>query len=155
LRTAEKVSANFWRPPTIESPTSPALVFEWERANVLRDWERAASYDAEKGAALAWMTVVTRRIELNELRRRDNSHDSLDEEEAPEIPAELPEQDPMAKTRLIDCLDKLGEDRRQWVVLAYIHGYSHEELAPRFNRPLGTMKSALFRGLADLRKSIS
>lgn len=120
-----------------------------------RIWERAASYDAEKGAALAWMTVVTRRIALNELRRRDNAHDSLDEEEAPQIPDDLPEQDPMAKTRLLGCLEKLGEERRKWVLLAYIHGYSHEELARRFDRPLGTMKSALFRGLADLRKCIS
>jgi RNA polymerase sigma-70 factor, ECF subfamily len=120
-----------------------------------RIWERAASYDAEKGAALAWMMVVTRRIALNELRRRDNAHSSLDDETAPEIAADLPEGDPLAKIRLMGCLDKLGSERRQWVLLAYIHGYSHEELAQRFERPLGTMKSALFRGLADLRKCIS
>lgn len=120
-----------------------------------RIWERAASYDAEKGTALAWMTVLTRRIALNELRRRERAHASLEEEEAPQIAADLPEHDPLAKGRLIECLDKLGEERRQWVLLAYIHGYSHEELARRFQRPLGTMKSALFRGLADLRKCIS
>lgn len=120
-----------------------------------RIWERAASYDAEKGAALAWMTVLTRRIALNELRRRDSAHASLEEEAAPQIAADLPEHDPLAKGRLIECLDRLGEERRQWVLLAYVHGYSHEELARRFQRPLGTMKSALFRGLADLRKCIS
>ncbi len=120
-----------------------------------RIWERAASYDAQKGVALAWMTVVTRRIALNELRRRDNAHASLEEEGAPQIAADFPEHDPLAKGRLIECLDRLGEERRQWVLLAYIHGYSHEELARRFQRPLGTMKSALFRGLADLRKCIS
>ena len=121
----------------------------------MRIWERAASYDAEKGVALAWMTVLTRRIALNELRRRDSAHASLDEEETPQMAADLPEHDPLAKGRLIECLDRLGEERRQWVLLAYIHGYSHEELARRFQRPLGTMKSALFRGLADLRKCIS
>jgi RNA polymerase sigma-70 factor (ECF subfamily) len=120
-----------------------------------RIWERASSYDAEKGAALAWMTVVTRRIALNEMRCRDNAHNSLDDEEAPEIADDLPVADPIAKDRLINCLDRLGGERRQWVLLAYIHGYSHEELARRFERPLGTMKSALFRGLADLRKCIS
>jgi RNA polymerase sigma-70 factor (ECF subfamily) len=121
----------------------------------MRIWERAASYDAEKGVALAWMTVLTRRIALNELRRRDSAHVSLEEEATPQMAADLPEHDPLAKGRLIECLDKLGEERRQWVLLAYIHGYSHEELARRFQRPLGTMKSALFRGLADLRKCIS
>jgi RNA polymerase sigma-70 factor (ECF subfamily) len=120
-----------------------------------RIWERASSFNAEKGAALAWMTVVTRRIALNDLRRRDNSHGSLDDEAAPEIAADLPQEDPMAKARLLDCLDKLGAERRQWVILAYIHGYSHEELARWYQRPLGTMKSALFRGLADLRRCIA
>jgi RNA polymerase sigma-70 factor (ECF subfamily) len=120
-----------------------------------RIWERADSYEEEKGAALAWMTVVTRRIALNELRRRDNVHDSLDDEEAPEVATELPEPDPIGKNRLLNCLDKLDAERRQWVLLAYIHGYSHEELARRFKKPLGTMKSALFRGLAELRKCVS
>lgn len=120
-----------------------------------RIWERARSYDADKGAAIAWMTVVTRRIALNELRRRDNTHDSLDGDDAPDVADDAPEADPLAKSRLIDCLDRLGSERRRWVLLAYIHGYSHEELARRFERPLGTMKSALFRGLADLRKCMS
>lgn len=122
----------------------------------VRIWERANTFDENKGAALAWMTVVTRRVALNELRRRDNAHSSLDnEEESPQIPADLPELDPIGKGRLLECLGKLEAERRQWILLAYVHGYSHEELARRFNRPLGTMKSALFRGLADLRKCIS
>lgn len=123
----------------------------------VRIWERAASFDATKGAALAWMSVVARRVALNELRRRDNDHRSLDDEgdDLPEIAADLPEPDPIGKNRLLLCLDRLDAERRQWVLLAYVHGYSHEELARRFERPLGTMKSALFRGLADLRKCIS
>ncbi|MEF3366745.1 sigma-70 family RNA polymerase sigma factor [Methylocystis sp. 9N] len=122
----------------------------------VRIWERANAYDEAKGAALAWMSVVTRRVALNELRRRDNAHRSLDEDgAAPEIAADLPELDPIGKGRLLECLDKLEAERRQWVLLAYVHGYSHEELARRFERPLGTMKSALFRGLAELRKCIS
>ncbi len=80
------------------------------------------------------MTVVTRRIALNDLRHRDNAHDPLDDAAGPEIAADLPQEDPIAKARLLDCLDKLGAERRQWVILAYIHGYSHEELARRYER---------------------
>jgi RNA polymerase sigma-70 factor (ECF subfamily) len=123
----------------------------------VRIWERASTFDATKGAALAWMSVVARRVALNELRRPERGHRSLDDEgqELPEFAAELPEQDPIGKGRLMICLDKLDAERRQWVLLAYVHGYSHEELARRFDRPLGTMKSALFRGLAELRKCVS
>ncbi len=123
----------------------------------IRICESAKSFDPAKGAALAWMTVVTRRVALNELRRRDNTHKSMDDENAglPEFAADLPEQDPIGKARLLHCLARLDADRRRFVLLAYLHGYSHEELARRFERPLGTMKSILFRGLADLRKCIS
>lgn len=123
----------------------------------VRIWERANTYDIAKGAALAWMSVVARRVALNELRRRDAAHSPLDDEgeDAPQLAADLPELDPIGKGRLLICLDKLEAERRQWVLLAYVHGYSHEELARRFERPLGTMKSALFRGLAELRKCIS
>lgn len=123
----------------------------------VRIWERAKSYEPDKGAALAWMTVVTRRIALNELRRPDHVIKSLDDEDQtfPEIAAEGPEPDPIGKARLLNCLEKLDSDKRRYVLLAYVHGYSHEELARRFERPLGTMKSILFRGLADLRKCLS
>lgn len=121
----------------------------------VRIWERAGSFDEDKGAALAWMTVVTRRVALNEARRRDNAHNSLDDEDTPEIAADLPEADPLGKRRLLACLEKLDAERRQWVLLAYIYGYSHDELAQRFERPIGTMKSALFRSLADLRKCVA
>jgi len=122
-----------------------------------RIYERAKSFDPGKGAALAWMSVVTRRIALNELRRRENAYRPLDDDEggAAEIAADLPEPDPIGKGRLIDCLERLEPERRRWVLLAYVHGYSHEELARRFGRPLGTMKSALFRALAELRKCVS
>jgi RNA polymerase sigma-70 factor (ECF subfamily) len=123
----------------------------------VRVWEQAKTFDPEKGAALAWLTVVTRRIALSELRRRDGRHQSFDDDAAdlPELVADLPEQDPIGKARLEDCLGRLDPDRRRYVLLAYLHGYTHEELAHRFDRPLGTMKSFLFRGLADLRKCIS
>jgi RNA polymerase sigma-70 factor (ECF subfamily) len=121
----------------------------------VRVWERAGSFDETKGAALAWMTVLTRRVALNESRRRDKVHSSLDESDAPEIAADLPEPDPLGKRRLLDCLEKLDAECRQWVLLAYVYGYSHDELAERFDRPRGTMKSALFRSLADLRKCVA
>jgi RNA polymerase sigma-70 factor (ECF subfamily) len=122
-----------------------------------RIWEHAKSFDPDKGAALAWMTVVTRRVALSELRRRESTHKSFDDADAdlPELAADLPEQDPIGKARLMHCLDRLDPERRRFVLLAYLHGYTHEELAHRFDRPLGTMKSFLFRGLADLRKCIS
>jgi RNA polymerase sigma-70 factor, ECF subfamily len=123
----------------------------------VRIWEHADTFDPDKGSALTWMTVITRRVALSELRRREHTHASFDDDNAdlPELAAELPEHDPIGASRLRHCLAQLEPDRRRYILLAYLHGYTHEELARRFDRPLGTMKSFLFRGLADLRKCIS
>jgi RNA polymerase sigma-70 factor (ECF subfamily) len=37
------------------------------------------------------------------------------------------------------------------VLLAYYEGYSREDLSERFDRPVGTIKTWLFRGLAALK----
>ena len=123
----------------------------------MRIWAHAKSFDPAKGSALAWMTVVVRRVALDELRRRERLHLSLDDEtaELPEMAADLPDPDPIARARLTACLDRLAADRRRFVLLAYVHGYTHEELARRFERPAGTMKSLLFRALSDLRNCMS
>ena len=99
------------------------------------------------------MTVLTRRVALNELRRPGSGNTGAGE--IPEIAADISEPDPMRKDRLLACLEKLDAGRCQWVLLAYVHGYTHEELAQHFGQPLGTMKSALFRALADLRKCVA
>ena len=45
--------------------------------------------------------------------------------------------------------------RRNAVVLAYLHGLTHGELAGRLKVPLGTMKSWLRRSLLSLRECLA
>ena len=52
---------------------------------------------------------------------------------------------------LRDCLEVLSEDQQQAIVLAYYRGLTHEELAHYLNKPLGTVKSWLRRGLLKLK----
>ena len=49
------------------------------------------------------------------------------------------------------CLGEMKEDDRNYVLLAYYEGYSREELAERFESPVGTIKTRLRRGLVALR----
>ena len=52
---------------------------------------------------------------------------------------------------LRDCLARLQAAERQALVLAYQHGLSHSELAAQMQKPLGTVKSWVRRGMANLR----
>jgi RNA polymerase sigma-70 factor (ECF subfamily) len=49
------------------------------------------------------------------------------------------------------CLSRLDPEQRKLILAAYLHGESREELAERLERPVGTIKSWLHRGLASLR----
>ena len=60
-------------------------------------------------------------------------------------------EDPALRQALEACLEGLDEEARTCVLLAYCSGYSREELAERFDRPVGTIKTLLHRNLRLLR----
>jgi len=51
----------------------------------------------------------------------------------------------------VNCLTALDATARDMVVLAYVEGFSREELAERFAMPVNTVKTRLHRGLAALK----
>jgi RNA polymerase sigma-70 factor (ECF subfamily) len=55
----------------------------------------------------------------------------------------------------MQCLERIEPDRRKLVVLAFVDGYSHAELASKAAMPLGTVKSVIRRALAALRECLS
>src|SRR5262249_21183268 len=57
----------------------------------------------------------------------------------------------IAMDALRHCLQHIEAPVRDCVLLAYYDGYSREELARRFDRPVNTIKTWLHRGLAALK----
>jgi RNA polymerase sigma-70 factor (ECF subfamily) len=49
------------------------------------------------------------------------------------------------------CLETLEENQRRSVMLAFVEGFSHGEIAKRLSAPLGTVKSWVRRGLMALK----
>ena len=60
----------------------------------------------------------------------------------------------MEGTRLAGCLGGLDEDKRGMVLLAYCYGWSREELAERYRRPVATVKTVLRRSLIALKECL-
>jgi RNA polymerase sigma-70 factor, ECF subfamily len=121
----------------------------------VRIWEKAGDFDPVKGSPLAWMATIARNRALDEVRRvRPGSLE--DQPESFEPAAD--EVDPLAARErseglaaLIDCLQRLDEEKRAIVLLAYYRGLSRDALAKRFGRPVPTIKTWLHRSLAQLR----
>jgi RNA polymerase sigma-70 factor, ECF subfamily len=52
------------------------------------------------------------------------------------------------------CLRLLDGEQRRCIVLAFVHGMSHSEIAERIKAPLGSVKSWIRRGLLSLRRCL-
>lgn len=118
--------------------------------------QQAGRFDPERGSAEAWLVSLVRYRALDIVR--DRRREVLGYE-----PADQPGFDPdaldlLAATeegaRLRACLGALEEDRRRLIVLAFVDGLSHQALATRLGLPLGTVKSAIRRGLLRLRECL-
>ena len=55
---------------------------------------------------------------------------------------------------LLACMGRLDEDRRRLVLLAYYGGWSREQLAAKFERPVNTIETWLRSALADIRECL-
>ncbi|HET9018695.1 MAG TPA: sigma-70 family RNA polymerase sigma factor [Acetobacteraceae bacterium] len=121
----------------------------------LQVWRNADRFEATRGSPEAWLLSLVRYRALDIARRRGRevAQDDLD----------LPEpvdEDPDPLQRLADrrdatalhlCLGKLEADRRRLLLLAFVDGLSHSEVAEQVSMPLGTVKSWIRRSLQSLR----
>ncbi|NKF21240.1 sigma-70 family RNA polymerase sigma factor [Solimonas marina] len=125
----------------------------------LKVWQKAEQYAPDKGAPLTWLQTIARYRALDLLRAKRPEIGMPEEDEAPPMTfADGQAVDPEARAvegegmgRLTECLDELAPDPRRSVLLAYYEGYTHPELATVLKAPLGTVKSWVRRGLAQLR----
>lgn len=121
----------------------------------LQIWRKASSFDPELGSARSWIYTVVRNRALNVVR--DGSReDLLDHDGLEQIsPVDLGIEDVVGKlsreSRLRSCLEALDAKKRESVLLSYVGGYSHGEIAGRLAVPVGTAKSWVRRGLSALK----
>ena len=119
-------------------------------------WQRAGRFDPDKGSATTWLCTIARNTALNELRRGDRDR-KLTDDPFPEVGVKdiVPADEWLCNVEdceaLARCLKELDEKQRSSILLAFFDGFTHSELAQRMETPIGTIKSWIRRGLADLR----
>jgi RNA polymerase sigma-70 factor, ECF subfamily len=121
-------------------------------------WRNAGQYAPDRGSARGWVYAIVRNRALNMLRdgRREELTDdaALDglRDEAGLANADGAVMALDRQSRLRSCLEALDETKRRSVLMAYISGYTHGEIAGRLGVPLGTAKAWVRRGLVALRE---
>ena len=130
-----------------------------------RIWRAAERFDPLAEQPVAWMAAIARNRALDlmashDVSRVDSYQNFSDDEGALDrlfdwAPAADDALDAGRAARwLRDCLGGLRAAERQALVLAYDRGMSHSELAAHLAQPLGTVKTWVRRGLANLRACV-
>ncbi|MGH7119930.1 MAG: sigma-70 family RNA polymerase sigma factor [Acetobacteraceae bacterium] len=117
---------------------------------------QAGRFDPARGSAEAWLVSLVRYRALDIVRRRRREVLGYEAVEEPTGEPDALEQ--LATTEAGEalrlCLGELEEDRRRMIVLAFVEGLSHAELAHRLKLPLGTVKSSIRRSLVKLKECL-
>lgn len=125
----------------------------------MRIWQRASSYDETIASPMAWMATIARNQAID-LKRRSAERLAAAASELDETLAdESPDPESLAGQagdlrRLGECMQGLPNERQQLVLLAYRQGFTREELAERFKRPVTTIKTLLRRSLIALKECL-
>lgn len=131
----------------------PALSADAVQEAFLELWSNAGRFDEGRGNPDVWLASLVRYRALDMMRRRSRE---APEEDVPEAVDEEPD----ALTQLVSgaetaalraCMDRLPEDRRALLSLAFLDGLSHSQLAARQGATLGSVKHAIRRSLMALR----
>lgn len=119
-------------------------------------WKHIGQYATEKSAPLTWMTSIVRNRAIDLVRRPRHEEtredfenlaaDLVDGKSSVEHACSVRSEE----SKLERCMEDLSPLQRQIIVMAYIHGMTHSELASRLGLPMGTIKSSLRRGLRKL-----
>ena len=123
---------------------------------MLQVWRNAARFDPARGNGRAWLVSLVRYRALDSIGRTKREL----------VGADIPDQvdpDPLPLERLQAsrdgaalhrCLEQVEPARRTLVVLAFVEGLTHSEVAERVSQPLGTVKSSIRRALLALRSCL-
>jgi RNA polymerase sigma-70 factor (ECF subfamily) len=156
-----------WKGGVIYSMLARMLMDEMEAQECLQDvflliWRRAAEFDSDRSSALTWMLMIARGRAWDRLRsrtRRTATHAEYQREvaslevEVSDGVSDRIDRDEVA-AECAQALNELPEEQSRAVQLAFLRGWTHEEIARAVGEPLGTIKARIRRGLLALRRKL-
>ena len=119
-------------------------------------WDKAALFDAARGAFRPWFITLARNYLRDTLRRTSRdavliTADELDQfiAQRPGIEDELWDRERRAS--LLVALQQIPREQRRVILLSYFSGFSHTEIAAYLELPPGTVKKRIRLGMQKLR----
>jgi RNA polymerase sigma-70 factor (ECF subfamily) len=124
----------------------------------LKIWQKAKQFQDGKSSPITWLVSIARNGAIDELRKhpagRTMTSDELDDMPGRQSSAQEQLEDQRAANQLNYCIDQLEKDRQDMVRLAYLNGWSREDLASQFEQPVNTVKTWLHRALKQIKRCL-
>lgn len=122
-------------------------------------WNNAETYRPHLAGPLTWMASITRYRALDRLDAEKRLRERFVAQDEEDLPGDMasgdePEQNMQTSQlnfHLHKCLLTLSENIKRSIELAYLYGYSREEIAQTFSTNVNTVKSWLHRGAERLK----
>lgn len=138
----------------------------WDAEDVLQDafiriWKKAPGFNLSLGSPFTWVMMVTRHTAIDRLRARQR-HLQMFEEITDGTLVDIfgdatwrdgsKESDQAAQIRT--AMNELPDEQRRAIELAFFSGLTHFEIAKALEKPLGTIKARIRRGMLQLRAAL-
>jgi RNA polymerase sigma-70 factor (ECF subfamily) len=128
----------------------------------VRVWTRGETYDDRLGSPAAWLVRIARNRAIDRFRskRARGEADSPPDTQPHEVPAsrdanpEAATHDAATADAVRTALATLPDAQRLLIEAAFFEGYTHQELAGKFDVPLGTVKTRIRSGMMALRERL-
>ncbi len=130
----------------------------------LNVWQRASSFNADRGKFQTWLLSITHHRCIDEIRRRRRAQTqpfgSSYQEDRILTDSEASSQDKtfwqqMEEHAIKNAMRDLPPPQQQVISMAYFQGLTQAEIAGRLGAPLGTVKTRMRLGLQKLREALA
>ncbi len=124
-------------------------------------WQKAETFDAQKGKLKSWMAQIARNRAIDTIRgltvRPEGNLVNIDiqdfrlDESQFENPIEETVEKSIRRMDIRTALKQLPESQRKTLAMAYFRGMTNQEIADELGEPLGTVKTQIRLGMQKLR----
>ena len=140
--------------------TSRAEAEDAVQESFVRLWQTADRFDPSRAKLVTWVMLITRRHLIDRLRRQGARPEQLGLDSSVEFlgPVQEPVPEPGGDHDLEVLrrrIAELPELQRVVIERTYLQGFTLREVSEQLGAPLGTVKSALSRGLGRLRDRLA
>tara|TARA_B100000965_G_scaffold394769_1_gene407414 strand:+ start:5175 stop:5732 length:558 start_codon:yes stop_codon:yes gene_type:complete len=123
---------------------------------LLKVWQNAQSYNAQKAGLYSWLVAISRNAALDQRKTKDFklTQASRDALEVMALENKADASNSIDKMVTEQLLEQLSDHYQILIKMSFFEGYSHQEISDTLNIPLGTVKTRIRMALKQLRAII-